>query len=103
MLQQKEFLSQLKNVVLSHDDKAQVILYGSRARGDYKKDSDWDILVLTEKETNYIFQRKIRDEITYIELKYTIPLSTIIMNRDKWEELEITSLYKNVTAEGRKL
>ncbi len=25
-----------------------IILFGSRARGDYREDSDWDILVVTE-------------------------------------------------------
>jgi len=29
------------------DDNAEIILYGSRARGDERQDSDWDILVLT--------------------------------------------------------
>ena len=27
-------------------------LYGSRARGDYSEDSDWDLLLLLEKKTN---------------------------------------------------
>ncbi len=27
-----------------------VWLYGSRARGDYREDSDWDILILLDKE-----------------------------------------------------
>ena len=27
-----------------------LILYGSRARGDYKDDSDWDLLILLDKE-----------------------------------------------------
>ena len=41
------------------DDNAEIILYGSRARGDERIDSDWDILVLTdypvslEKEKNF--------------------------------------------------
>jgi len=30
------------------DPKAQVIIFGSRARGEAKNESDWDILILTE-------------------------------------------------------
>jgi len=26
-----------------------IILFGSRARGDYREDSDWDILIVTKK------------------------------------------------------
>ena len=29
---------------------AKVILFGSQARGDYHEGSDWDILILLEKE-----------------------------------------------------
>ncbi|GAG58037.1 unnamed protein product, partial [marine sediment metagenome] len=34
------------------DPNAHVILYGSRARGEEKPDSDWDILVLTDYTVN---------------------------------------------------
>ena len=34
-----------------------VILFGSRVRGDYREDSDWDILVVVEEE-----DRKRRDD-----------------------------------------
>ena len=27
-----------------------IILFGSRARGDYREDSDWDILIVTKKK-----------------------------------------------------
>lgn len=28
---------------------SEAILFGSRARGDYREDSDWDILILLDK------------------------------------------------------
>ena len=30
---------------------ARLLLYGSRARGDAKEDSDWDLLILLNKES----------------------------------------------------
>jgi len=29
-----------------------IILFGSRARGDYKEDSDWDFLIIVNEELN---------------------------------------------------
>ncbi len=102
-MKREEFLQRIKQAVLSVDDKAEVILFGSHARGDSKKDSDWDILVLTENKADFHFQRKIRDEICDIELTYNEPISTIIMNEKKWRELKITPLYKNILQEGKKV
>ena len=32
------------------DNTAEVILYGSRARGDDKQDSDWDVMILLKQK-----------------------------------------------------
>jgi hypothetical protein len=39
------------------DPKAKEIIFGSRARGDAKKESDWDILILTEFPVTYEIER----------------------------------------------
>ena len=44
----QDFIAQqVKATVRQIDPQAEVILFGSRARGDARKDSDWDFLVLT--------------------------------------------------------
>jgi uncharacterized protein len=43
---------QVKESVRRIDPKAKVILFGSKARGDSKKDSDWDFLILTSQNVN---------------------------------------------------
>jgi len=40
-----------------------IILFGSRARGDFKKDSDWDLLVIIDKDIHPYQKRKITGEI----------------------------------------
>jgi len=99
-MDQKDFLNQIKNVVLSYDDKAQVILYGSRARGDFKKDSDWDILVLTPNKVDSLYRNNLIDLIFDLELKYLQQISTLVIDQKKWEEWEILPLYKNIAREG---
>ena len=69
------------------DQQIQIILYGSRARGDYKKDSDWDFLILTSFEPTEKDKRKIRDKLFEIELQTDSILSSIIENKKKLAEL----------------
>ncbi len=80
-MDQTEFLKEIKNKVLAEDADASLILYGSRARGDYREDSDWDVLVLTSKKDDGQFKRKISDEIFEVELKYLQPVSTVIIEK----------------------
>ncbi len=57
-MNQKDFLNKIKARVLKEDANASLILFGSRARGDYRPDSDWDVLVLTSKEASTQFKNK---------------------------------------------
>jgi predicted nucleotidyltransferase len=45
------FLNQIKNIIKQTDPTATAILYGSRATGKAREDSDWDILILLDKPT----------------------------------------------------
>lgn len=100
MFNETDFLKEIKQKVLLHDPHASVILFGSRARGDYRPDSDWDVLVLTDENADAAFQRKLTNAIYKIELEYEQDISTLIRGRSQWEDVQITSFYKNVMREG---
>lgn len=100
-MDQQVFLNKIKEQVLKEDENASVILFGSRARGDYREDSDWDILVLTDKKVDGALRKKISDYIYDVELEYIQPVSTAIYNRNHWNELQITPLFRNVAKEGK--
>ncbi len=68
----------VKDTVLKVDKNAQVILFGSHARGEAKPDSDWDFLVLTNQITSAEFKRVLWDEITELELEVNKVISTLI-------------------------
>jgi predicted nucleotidyltransferase len=100
-MEQKDFLQKIKQQVLKEDKQASVILFGSRARGDNKPDSDWDVLILLTKERSTELERKLRDNIYELELEHTQPISSIILNKTEWDDMIITPFYYNVTHEGR--
>ena len=57
----KQFISQVSNLIGNRLKK--VILYGSYARGDYGKNSDIDIMILTDFNDEELveYRMKIRD------------------------------------------
>jgi predicted nucleotidyltransferase len=83
------------------DPTAEVILYGSRARGDEKQDSDWDILILIDKTANLMTERKFRDQLYDLELETGEVFSVFVYSKSDWEtKQKITPFYHNVTIEG---
>ena len=86
-----------KLLVLILPKNATAMLYGSRARGDNSHDSDWDILIVLDKEkllpSDY-------DNVTYPLTKLGWELGTeinpIMYTKKEWEASRITPFYHNV-------
>jgi len=75
---------------------------GIRARGEEKNESDWDILILTDKDINRKSkERDYRDQLFDLELEIGQPISIVIIMRNNWEQkYRFSSFYKNVISEG---
>jgi predicted nucleotidyltransferase len=48
-MSQQEILNTIKYTVHSFFPDARILLFGSKARGDFKRDSDYGILIITKK------------------------------------------------------
>lgn len=81
-----------------------VMLFGSRARGDAKKDSDWDILIVLPKKS---LEQKDYDDVSYpfVELGWKLneQINPIMYTQDEWRANSITPFYDNVVREGIRL
>ena len=83
-----------------------VILYGSYARGDFRKNSDIDIMLLTDLDDKEIeeYRDKVSEIAFNIELEKEIYISPIIKNIDKYNaRINVVPLYMNVHKEGEEL
>lgn len=94
--------NQLKQIVYAYDNNAVIILFGSRARGDWNEESDWDFLILTDiavtETLKDIFRKKIANEIEFI---FGETIFVMIKNKIDWEEnYGVTNIYKSISEDG---
>ncbi len=94
--------NRIKEIVHQNPNTQRAYLFGSRARGDFRPDSDWDILILVNspKLTNEL-------EDTYytplydLEVETSNIISPLIYTQNWWDsKMKITPLYYAVSNEG---
>jgi len=94
-------LSRIRSQIREIDPSAHIILYGSRARGDEKSDSDWDILILVNSEVDLKSEQVFRHKLFDVELELGESFSTFVYNEHEWKsKYWMTPLYKNISKEG---
>jgi predicted nucleotidyltransferase len=64
-----------------------MVLFGSRARGDYGEESDVDVAILVRGLTREM-KRRILDRVAEIELEYLLPMSVLVLSEDEFEHLK---------------
>jgi predicted nucleotidyltransferase len=81
---------------------AEIYLYGSQARGNSKKYSDWDLLILLNlKNISFDLETRLMDDFYDIELETGEIISPLIYSKSDWiEKYSITPLYENIQKEG---
>lgn len=105
-MKDKNYILQLiKKSVNSTDPDAILILYGSYARGDYRDDSDVDVLVLLDQEKiTRTDEKRIKYPLYDIEFDTGTIISPLVFSKKDWETRHrITPFYENVIREGQVL
>jgi uncharacterized protein len=95
-----EITSKVKQTVKEFDPNAEVILFGSRARGDNKKDSDWDFLILTDKAAQDKTINDLKFNIFKIVIEIKNHIFPLVENKADWKNIEVTEIFQNIKSEG---
>jgi len=105
MSKKEQILQMIKTVVDKNAPDSEVYLYGSQARGNAKKLSDWDLLILLNTQIiSFDFETKFMDEFYDLELQTGEIFSPLIYSKKEWESnYSITPLYENIQKEGIRL
>lgn len=97
-------LNLIRTTIRSSEPDANIILYGSRARGDAREDSDWDIVVLLNKppmphDEHYAIAYELWDKGQDIGEE----INTLVYTKDQWDSAPPSLFKYNVREEGIQL
>lgn len=90
-----------ENLKANLPKSAKAMLYGSRARGTERSDSDWDILILLNKDT--LTQSDYREfSFPLVCLGWDIDqtINPIMYTTKEWDTYKITPFYENVNKDA---
>jgi len=84
-MKETTILSEIKELLVENfgDNIEEVILFGSRAQGNSRPDSDYDILVILKHPYDCHLKRKISDVCYQVDLKHDVFTDVEIISRDE--------------------
>jgi len=105
MVNQHSVLDRIKRIVLDRDPSAKIYLYGSRARGTMKADSDWDLLILLNKDKiTTDMEKNLAYPLYDLEFEIGEVISPLVYSEKEWNtKHRVTPFYSNVMREGKLL
>ena len=92
----------IKTAICRKNPEAEVILFGSQSRGEGKRGSDWDILILLNTpHVDRKTEKEYREELFDVELESGVSISTFVFSKHEWETKHaITPLFQKIKEEG---
>lgn len=103
-MEKKEYVLDAIKKTIAHvmpSSGVRIILFGSQARGDANEESDWDIMILLDKDK---LEESDYDRYSYplFELGWEIDaqIHPLLYTFKDWQGRSFSPFYKNVEGEG---
>ncbi len=95
-------LREANNILLARWPVASVILFGSKARGDFDDESDIDILVVTTRRLSRDERHELSDAMCDLGLCTGVFFSTVVVDEDEWRhgKLSVLPLRREIEEQG---
>jgi predicted nucleotidyltransferase len=92
-------LKEIKKRIQKVAPGAEVYLYGSRARGEENSESDWDVLILVDKDkVDYAFEKAITYPLYDLEFARGEIISPMVYAKNAWYgKHKGTPFYEHIT------
>ena len=94
-------IEQIRDIIVSEINPDKIILFGSRARDDFREDSDYDILIL---KSHFINRRKTLKDLRICLYKKGVSaaMDILLLDTTKYGQLyDVNGLvYRNIKQEG---
>jgi Predicted nucleotidyltransferases len=102
MRNSNKIIDEILRMANSKYPDSEIYLYGSQARGDSKKYSDWDLLILLNQQNiSFALETKVMDDFYDVELETGAIISPLIYSKFDWDNRHsMTPLYENIKNEG---
>lgn len=104
-MKRKKLIEQIRHAVHDVEPGAEIILYGSRSRGEALPESDWDLLILVDGPIDDKRTDRIRHRLYEIEWKSGEVISSIVRGREEWNSdlYRAMPFHQRVQQEGMRL
>ena len=102
MKNEREAIKAAVRIIRSQFSIDKVILFGSKARGDYDKHSDIDLLLISSTSLNWKDEKAIVGALFDIGMEYDVIFSPLFTSSDEWENGIFTEfpVYQEISRDG---
>ena len=99
---EKEAIREATKILKEKFPVKDVILFGSKARGDSDKESDIDLLLLTVQPLHWKERHAIIEHLFDVEMKHDVVISIVVNTVYDWQEgiCTVLPIHEEVSREG---